>query len=104
MKIDPESADPKRPYANLLPITDALLAAGNEHLDGGFVLTPAGYVCRLAKPIDVALVRARFSLPPTIEASGEYDTILDRLSWVAIEGPGADDARRRTIARDIAQR
>jgi hypothetical protein len=76
-----------RPYENLSPIVDALAAAGNSAIEGGFVLNQAGWACRMAKPIDFVLVREQFELPPSIDVAAEQDTILDRSTWVAIEGP-----------------
>ena len=76
-----------RPYDNLSPIVDALVAAGNATIDGGFVLNQAGWSCRMTKPVDLDLVRQHFELPPSIDLSAEHDTILDRSTWVAIEGP-----------------
>jgi hypothetical protein len=105
--VAPESPDPARPFANLLPIVDVLVAHGNVPVDGGFVSNPAGWECRLREPIDVELVAAEFQLPPTIQASAFYDAIHDFTSWCTVEGPGADAARferggsRR--ARDITQ-
>jgi hypothetical protein len=92
-----ESPDPTRPYANLLPILDALVAHGNSCLDGGFRLTQGGWECQLTRPIDFAIVAARFALPPSIDASPDYDTILDRQSWCAIEGPIARERARVTF-------
>ena len=76
-----------RPYENLVPILDALVAAGNIALDGGFVLDQGGWSSRLAEPIDVDLVRRLFELPASIVVSPEHDTILDESTWVSIEGP-----------------
>ncbi|HYN69070.1 MAG TPA: hypothetical protein VEX41_02540 [Candidatus Eisenbacteria bacterium] len=103
MQINAESPDRERPYANLLPIAEALAAAGNSILDGGFVLTQGGWECRLGSPIDFDLVSSQFVLPASIEASPRHDSILDRLSWCVIEGSTADAARQR-LPGDIHQR
>jgi hypothetical protein len=87
--IDRTSNDAARPFGNLLPIVEALVANGNVRLDGGFVLNQGGWQCRLMDPIDWNVVRDRFELPSNVELSEEYDSILDRLSWCAVEGPGA---------------
>jgi hypothetical protein len=87
--IDAESSDEERPYANLLPIVQALVRGGNTQLDGGFVLGPGGWTCHLAKPIDFELVDRSFTLPATIIVSKEYDSIHDERSWTLIAGPGA---------------
>ena len=102
MDIDTSSPDAERPYANLLPIVDALVSAGNECLSGGFQPSPDAWECRMAQPIDFDLVRRTFSLPPNVVAGPDYDTILDRHTWSVIEGPGADAAR--ALARDIGRR
>lgn len=92
MKIRDFSPDPRRPYLNLQPIVDALVDLGNRTIDGGFVLNPDGWRCRLIRPIDVNFVRSAFDLPSTIVVSEEYDSILDKRSWSSIEGPGANPA------------
>jgi hypothetical protein len=102
MNIDTWSADPERPYANLQPIVDALVATGNASVSGGFQPSPDAWECRMAAPIDMALVARRFTLPPNIVASADADTVLDRNTWSVIEGPGADKAR--ALARDIGER
>jgi hypothetical protein len=86
-EIGIESRDPKRPYANLLPIVDMLIAHGNSFADGGFRLTQGGWECQLTMPIDFALVARSFSVPASIDASPDYDTILDRQSWCASRDP-----------------
>jgi hypothetical protein len=102
MDIDTWSADPEHPYANLQPIVDALVAAGNSCLSDGFQPSPDAWECRMAGPIDMALVAAMFTLPPNVVASASTDTVLDRNTWSVIEGPGADKARSR--ASDIRRR
>lgn len=94
-EIESECRDPKRPYANLLPIADLLIAHGNSFADGGFRLTQGGWERQLTMPIDFALIARSFSIPASIQASSDYDTILDRQSWCAVEGPGAQAARLR---------
>ncbi len=84
-----KSADPERPFANLLPIVDALIRSGNEALDEGFRLNPDGWRCRLARPLDFSLIRETFDIPSNVVLSPDHDTILDRLTWCSIEGPGA---------------
>ena len=82
-----------QPCENLRPIVDALVEAGNSVLDGGFVLDAAGWRCRMARPIDIELVLQRFDLPRSLRASAALDTVLDEMTWVAIEGPGAKASR-----------
>lgn len=87
--IDRISADPSRPYANLLPLVDFLTGLGNFALDGGFILNPDGWRCRLRDRIDFEAVRSEFNFPANVTLSEEHDTILDSLSWCSIEGPAA---------------
>ena len=93
MKIDTWSSEPGRPYANLEPIVDALVGGGNELVSRGFQATRAGWECRLAKQIDFEMVASRFSLPPNVDSSPRYDSILDRHTWCVIEGALADERR-----------
>jgi hypothetical protein len=93
MRISETSPDGNLPYLNLAPIAAALVEMGNETLDGGFVLNPDGWRCRLAKPIDFAFVRTAFEVPPSIDLSEAFDTVHDRRSWCSIEGPGASNMR-----------
>ena len=90
IEIARESPDPDQPFANLLPLVDALLAEGNVLLDSGFVLNPDGWRCRLERPLDLQVIAQRFTLPNNIQISAEYDSILDRLTWCSVEGPGTD--------------
>jgi hypothetical protein len=87
--IRAKSRDEAAPFSNLLPIVDLLARRGNSLVDGGFILTPAGWQCRLSDRMNLDLVLSEFVLPPSVETSVEYDTILDRLSWCVIMGPGA---------------
>ena len=93
MEIDARSDDPERPYANLQPIIDALVRAGNEVIDGGFQLTPGGWECLLARPIDFEIVSTRFVLPANVEASPDIDSILDRDTWCVGDGRDQDFCR-----------
>lgn len=89
MIIDANSPDPSRPFLNLLPLIDALVAKGNACVGSGFILEPDGWRCRLRKPIDFRFLSANFTLPPNIRVSTAHDTVLDEWSWASIEGPGA---------------
>lgn len=91
-QIEWKSAISGQPYANLLPIVDVLLRDGNVALDGGFILNPDGWRCRLGHPIDFEVVRREFEVPSSINLSDSHDTILDTQSWISIEGPGAHPA------------
>ena len=88
-EIARESLDPRKPYANLLPLVDALVRSGNTLADGGFVVNPDGWRCRFTQRLDIQFIGEQFKLPGTVQVSEEYDTILDRLTWCSIEGPGA---------------
>jgi hypothetical protein len=83
------SDDAARPFANLLLIVDALVSRGNQFADGGFVLNPDGWRCRLTKPLDFEVITELFELPDNVQLSRETDTVLDRATWCSIEGPGA---------------
>lgn len=87
--LSARSPDPARPYANLLPIVDALLSRGNVLLDGGFLLNPDGWRCRFTSRLALDAVEDAFELPENIQRSREHDSILDRFTWCSIEGPGA---------------
>jgi hypothetical protein len=91
-RIERQSTVASQPYANLLPVVDLLLSLGNVALDGGFVMNPDGWRCRLGHPIDFEAVRRMLDVPASISLSKVHDTILDTLSWCSIEGPGADMA------------
>lgn len=79
----------ERPFANLLPLVDAFLQGGNSLQDDGFVLNPDGWRCRLTHPLDFGLIGRDFEVPDNILLSPEHDTIMDKLTWCSIEGPGA---------------
>ena len=81
--------DGDEPYANLIPVVEALVANGNEVLDPGtpFYMDRDGWRCDLAAPIDFEFVDEHFEFPPSIELSPVHGTILDRDTWVVIEGP-----------------
>lgn len=83
------SADAARPYANILPIDDLLVAHGNRVIGGGFVLSQHGWRCQLDSSLDFDVIARTFVLPPTILVSPSTDSVLDQLSWCVIEGPGA---------------
>jgi hypothetical protein len=89
-RIERQSTVAGQPYANLLPLVDLLLRLGNVALDGGFIVNPDGWRCRLGHPIDFETVRREFEIPASVNLSDVHDTILDTLSWCSIEGPGAD--------------
>ena len=77
------------PCERLAPIVEALLAAGNVPNTNGFVTRPDGLVFALVYPIDFKLVRETCDVPRGVVLGDESDTILDRLTWCSIEGPGA---------------
>lgn len=89
MRIDARSSDPAAPYNNLSPIVDLLVKAGNATSDGGFILNPDGWRCRMRRRLDFDLVTEAFELPPTIRVSRVHDSILDTLTWCSIEGQGS---------------
>lgn len=106
-------ADDPESFADLVPVVEALVGAGNELRDGGFVLSPDGWRCRLLAPLDFARIRERCDLPATVQLSPEHDTVLDTLTWCSIEGPGASTGQgwpgsleflpmTTTVAQEIA--
>jgi len=79
-----------RAYNALLPLVDTLVQSGNLPIDGGFLNSPGGWYCRVRDPINFELLRSVASIPPDIELHDDGDTVLDRSTWAAILGPGAD--------------
>jgi hypothetical protein len=78
------------PYATLVPVLDALVAAGNAAIDGGFLNSPGGWYCRLANPIDFDLLVETLVLPSSVDLIVDGDTVLDRATWCAVLGPLSD--------------
>lgn len=78
----------ERPFENLLPIVDALVAGGNEWTSptGPFYRDRDGWRCDMADPIDFEMIEELFELPRSIELAPARGTILDRNTWVVIEG------------------
>jgi hypothetical protein len=87
-RIERQSTVTDQPYANLVPMIDLLLRLGNVALDGGFIMNPDGWRCRLGHPIDFESVGREFEVPASINLSDVHDSILDTLSWCSIDGPG----------------
>jgi hypothetical protein len=87
-RLDQHSTDDQQ-YSNLLPIVALLVRLGNATEDGGFVMSPDGWRCRLRDPLDFDAVSGEFEIPASIKMSEGQDTILDTLSWCSIEGPQA---------------
>lgn len=81
------SVDGDEPYANLLPVVEALISRGNRAWRDGFVAEKAGWACMLRDPIDMRFVRSQFLFPETIDVSDGTDAIFDHLSWCTIQGP-----------------
>lgn len=84
------STDSSFPFFPLLPVVKILEEHGNLAVDGGFLNSPSGWYCRMRDPLDVHLIRAAGNAPPNWDVSEEGDTVLDRNTWCAILGPGAD--------------
>jgi hypothetical protein len=86
--IAPWPRDPKKPYSHLEPLVQALVETSNRTVrPEGFYLDKDGWRCDLEKPIDFALLAARFEIPPTIKLSPQHDSILCQNTWVEIQGP-----------------
>ncbi|MBA3890166.1 MAG: hypothetical protein H0X64_06525 [Gemmatimonadaceae bacterium] len=67
---------------------DALVTHGNRVRAPGtpFYQDRDGWRCDLVEPVDFALIERRFDLPPMVELSRAWGTVLDRDTWVVIEG------------------
>jgi hypothetical protein len=78
----------ERPFRNLLPIVDALVAHGNRVRPPGrpFYQDRDGWRCDLVAPIEFELIERLFELPSMIEVSRTWGTVLDRDTWIVIEG------------------
>jgi len=90
IKIEPGDLDASLPYANLLPLVEALLAHGNMLVFEGdpFRLTRNGWYCELREPINFDLIEASFVLPETTVCSRQRDGIVDVLTRSFITGRG----------------
>jgi hypothetical protein len=95
LQISASPKDVKKPYSHLEPIIACLLSAGNElsnslpefSLEGnGFYMDRDGWKCDLRKPIDFALIRAKFDLPLSIMLSEKSNSVLCKNTWVEIRG------------------
>jgi hypothetical protein len=65
-----------------------MVERGNAAIDGGFVLDPDGWRCRMREPLDFDLISDLFILPANVHLAPDHDAVLDRLTWCSIEGPG----------------
>ena len=90
IELSARAKDPRKPYENLLPIVIALTADGNRPSDGGFVLNPDGWRCRMTFSLAFDVITATFQIPTNIVLPRETDTVLDKLTWCSIEGPGLE--------------
>lgn len=89
IQIRVRAPDQSKPFENLLPIVADLEANGNMPTDGGFILNPDGWRCRMTLPLDFDQIAITFEVPANVELSRGYDTVLDKLTWRSIEGPRA---------------
>ena len=87
-RIEPGLDGTEQPFRNLLPIVHALVAHGNRVRPPGtpFYQDRDGWRCDFVEPIDFALIDRLFELPPMIELSRTWGTVLDRDTWIVIEG------------------
>ncbi|MEI2640056.1 MAG: hypothetical protein V9F03_13820 [Microthrixaceae bacterium] len=88
MSIQP--SPPSDEVTDLLPFVELLIGAGNEAIDDGFLNSPAGWYCRMRDPLDFALIREELHWPGHVEVSELHDSVLDRSTWAAVLGPGAE--------------
>lgn len=68
-------------------LIEALVAAGNLPLDGGFVQSQGGWVCRLRSPLDRHVVYAHMSADPhDVVFDASEDAVHCRHCWGVVEG------------------
>ena len=88
LQSNPESSDPARPFAHLLPLVSFLIEGGNAaRTDPPFFKDVDGWRCDLERPIDFDGVRANLKLPDSIRLSPGHDSILCVETWIEIAGP-----------------
>lgn len=84
--IDSDPPNWTEPYGHLLPVVDALVAAGNRVVRGGFFKDKDGWRCELADPLDFQLLRQEFAFPESIRLVPDRNLLLCRRTWTVIEG------------------
>ena len=92
IKASPDNMD--RPFEHMLPIVEALIEDGNvlRH-ENPFFLDKDGWRCDFEYPINFDLIETRFDLPKTIYISKDHGSILDKNSWVEIQGGASTDPK-----------
>ena len=107
-------SDPE--WAHLQPFVDALVAAGNEPLDGGFRPNQGGTDCYMRDPLDYDVLRPLVARDPHRDRISMGDDRLDCLHcWAGIGGadylnvmsrpqPSLSAVRRWTRRRDRRER
>jgi hypothetical protein len=85
--LQQSSEDSLRPWANLEPIVQALVASGNFTLgEGVFNFDKDGWYCLLGKPIDFDYLDSLFIFPDNIRVSRADASIVDISTWIEIKG------------------
>lgn len=83
----PQLDDPR--YEGILQLVGCLIDGGNRILDAGFHLSDVGWTCKLALPIDFALIRETFAVEDAeqLVLNDWLDEVWDHNTWASIEGP-----------------
>ena len=95
--IDADPPDWSEPYGHLVPVVDALVAAGNRVLYGGFFKGADGWRCELAEALDFELLRREFDFPESIRLVPERNEVHCRRTWTVIAGAVELSAQRRLM-------
>jgi hypothetical protein len=107
-------SDPE--WAHLQPLVDALVAAGNEPVDGGFRANQGGTDCYMRDPLDYDVLRPLVAQDPHRDRISMSDDRVDCLHcWAGIGGgdfleamdrpqPSLAAVRRWTRRRDRRER
>ena len=74
----------------MLPIVDALRAAGNEPIYEGFHPTQGGWDCEMRLPLDLEKVKPLIAVnEQAVHLRLGPDEVLCRHCWASVLGPGA---------------
>lgn len=69
------------PWSHLLPLVDALVAAGNTVISAGFAPNQGGFDCEMLRPLDFALVR------PLARDDNRLRLLVERDEIACLHGP-----------------
>jgi hypothetical protein len=82
-------------WDHLLPLVDALVASGNELVDGGFRPNQGGSECCFRLPLDPSVVSAFVEADEHVAYDQAADAVHCRHCWAAILGGDAVARSRR---------